>query len=278
MTARRLVPIVLPLLLLVGTASRPATASPQRGFLLEILVDGRPVREYRSHGTCYVEALKGRDYAIRLHNPLDVRVAVALAVDGLNTIDARHTTPAEARKWVLGPHETVTISGWQTSLHDARRFFFTSEERSYAARLGKVENLGVISAVFFRERIARVIPLGVMEREDRDSRKPEGEARHEPSPPTAADARGQGSAAAPSALAAPAPVEEYAATGMGDRTRHAVRHVHMDIEPHPVASVDIRYEYRPQLARLGVVPYREEGDGLARRERAQGFAGFCPLK
>ena len=78
---------------------------------------------------------KGKEYAIRLRNPYGVRVAVALSVDGLNTIDARETTATEARKWVLDPYETVTISGWQTSQTEARRFEFTTEARSYGQAL-----------------------------------------------------------------------------------------------------------------------------------------------
>ena len=67
-----------------------------------------------------------------------------MSVDGLNTIDARQTSAAGARKWVLDPYETVTISGWQTSRTEARRFEFTTEERSYGQALGKTANFGVI--------------------------------------------------------------------------------------------------------------------------------------
>ena len=122
------------------------------GFQVDVLVDGRHVPVYFGHGLRYVEASKGKKYSIRLRNPLGVRVAVALSVDGLNTIDARHTDPRSAQKWVLGPYETITISGWQTGMNDARRFFFTSEEQSYGAWLGKPQNLGIISVVFFREK------------------------------------------------------------------------------------------------------------------------------
>jgi len=114
---------------------------------IEILVDGAPRPQYPARGTRYVEALKGREYEIRLTNPYPVRVAVALAVDGLNTIDARHTSAAAARKWGLGPHESVTIRGWQTSLSHARRFTFTTEERSYGQSLGQTADLGVISGI-----------------------------------------------------------------------------------------------------------------------------------
>jgi hypothetical protein len=98
--------------------------------IIDIIVGGAPQPRYAHEGRWYVEARKGREYALRLRNPYPVRVAVALSVDGLNTIDARETTAAEARKWVLGPYETVTISGWQTSQLDARRFEFTTEARS----------------------------------------------------------------------------------------------------------------------------------------------------
>ena len=104
---------------------------------VDILVDGARQPRYAHEGRWYVEARKGREYAIRLRNPYPVRVAVALSVDGLNTIDARETTAAEARKWVLGPYETVTISGWQTSQLEARRFEFTTEARSYGQALGQ---------------------------------------------------------------------------------------------------------------------------------------------
>src|SRR5436309_6182995 len=131
------------------------SASPVRHSVgdVDILVDGAPQPRYPHGGRWYVEARKGREYAIRLRNPYAVRVAVALSVDGLNTIDARETSAADARKWVLGPYETVTISGWQTSQTEARRFEFTTEARSYGQALGKIANLGVISAVFYKERV-----------------------------------------------------------------------------------------------------------------------------
>jgi hypothetical protein len=38
------------------------------------------------------------------------------------------------------------------STERARRFYFTDERDSYGAKLGQTANLGVISAVIFRER------------------------------------------------------------------------------------------------------------------------------
>jgi len=275
----RLFPLVLTTLAL--TVAPSWASPPASGFRLEILVDGRAVPQYPARGTVYVEAVKGSDYAIRLHNPLDVRVAVALSVDGLNTIDARWTSAATARKWVLDPHETIVIPGWQTDMNHARRFFFTSERESYAEWLGKTENMGVISAVFFRERIARIEATMAAPIEG----KSQGEARGSAAG-GAAGAPTRESSRADSTVrpSPPAPnvagrqPEEYAATGIGDRADHAVRRISMDLEKEPVATLDVRYEFRPQLVRLGVLPpVPGASDPLARREGARGFEpGFCP--
>lgn len=264
------------LLAAIGHAAPSASIVPGPGARMDVLVDGSPLPRYAARGTWYIEALKGREYEIRLRNPFPVRVAVALSVDGLNTIDARQTTAAAARKWVLGPYETITIGGWQTSQTHARRFQFTSEEKSYGQWLGKTNDLGIITAVFFRERMPeRVV-----------STDPVTAPRAEPSAPPAdgkrrmeADATSLKGANAPQAARAQAQeADEYAATGLGQRTDHAVRQVYLDLEETAAASLSIRYEYRPQLVRLGILLARPaDGNPLARRERARGFdPGFCP--
>jgi hypothetical protein len=228
---------------------------------VEIMVRGVSQPKFVHNGRLYVEALKG-EYAIRLRNPYPVRVAVALSVDGLNTIDARETTAGDARKWVLGPYEIVTISGWQTSQSEARRFEFTTEARSYGAALGKTENLGMITAVFFRERVPVPVPYS-----SNDERRRQDQ---EPASPAAA---AQEAGAPPSRLKA---ADEYAATGMGRATDHAVTQVWLDLEDTSSQTVNIRYEFRPQLVRLGILP--PTPDPLDRRERARGFDdSFSPV-
>ena len=81
--------------------------------------------------------------------------------------------------------------------------------------------------------------------------------------------------ARPSAAAgSAAPSDDYAATGMGGRTTHEVEMVDIDLESAPAARVTIRYEFHPQLVRLGVLPRLETP--LDRREHARGFASYCP--
>src|SRR5262245_34218379 len=150
--------MVTGLALAAGPRSGISASFPPPPGDVEILVGNAAQPRYAHAGRWYVEARKGSEYAIRLRNPYGVRVAVALSVDGLNTIAGRETAAAAARKWVLGPYEPIVISGWQTSETEARRFEFTTEPHSYGQALGKTANLGVISAVYFRERVAMLSP------------------------------------------------------------------------------------------------------------------------
>ena len=64
---------------------------------------------------------------------------------------------------------------------------------------------------------------------------------------------------------------------MGRRTDHAVTQVWLDLEATPAQTVNIRYEFRPQLVRLGILPPAAASNTLERRERARGFEpGFSP--
>ncbi len=241
----------------------------QRAFEVQLLVDGRPLEEYYARGKKYVEAREGAEYEVRVRNPLPYRVAVALSVDGLNTIDARRTTAWNASKWVIEPHGTITVGGWQMSSERARRFYFTSERDSYGAKLGQTANLGVVSAVFFRE-LRRPIPITpprpIYKDDGRGSapplERPESSSRGDAAPNAA---KRQGSIAQ-------VPDDDYAATGIGRSVHNDVRWVNLELESQPTAEVMIRYEYYPALVRLGILPRRyERPDPLRRREDARGF-------
>jgi hypothetical protein len=261
--------------------SEPVVA--ENGFSVEVLVDGGRLNEYAARGRRYVEALENAEYELRIHNPLGTRVAVALSVDGLNTIDARHTSAWDAHKWVIEPYGTISVRGWQMSSENARRFYFTTERDSYAAKLGQTANLGIISAVFFRERGPfRILP--VTPGEPRPLYKEEDRIRDQPSLPSSAgesQSSGsvrRGSAKSPSAQPYPPPDDESAATGIGRSVRNDVQWIKMDLDSHPAGEITIRYEYRAALARLGIIPRDyPRPQVLDRRERAQGFEPrYCP--
>ncbi|HBB89226.1 MAG TPA: hypothetical protein DC047_16605 [Blastocatellia bacterium] len=242
-----------------------------RNFDLEILVGGRPLEEYYARSKNYVEAVPGAEYEVEVRNPFPFRVAVALSVDGLNTIDARRSSAWNASKWVIEPYGTITINGWQMSSERARRFYFTSEQDSYGAKLGQTANLGVVSAVFFRELHPVAIPImpGPPPRpryEERDQREPNS---------SGADSSA-GTRQAPSERANKGMMsrdDDYAATGIGRSVHNDVQWVNMDLDSRPIGEATIRYEYYAALVRLGIMPRHSypRRDPLGRRESASGF-------
>jgi hypothetical protein len=96
--------------------------------------------------------------------------------------------------------------------------------------------------------------------------------RQRPAPPSSA--RTEQEAASAEAKRAD---NEFAATGIGSPTDHAVTQVWLNLEGTPAQTVNIRYEFRPQLVTLGILPPAPTADPLQRRERARGFEpGFSP--
>jgi hypothetical protein len=252
----------------VSDAPEPVVVD--RRFEVHILVNGRPLDEYYARGKSYVEAIEGAEYELRIRNPLPFRVAVALSVDGLNTIDARRTTSWNASKWVIEPYGTINITGWQMSSERARRFYFTSERDSYGAKLGQTSNLGVVSAVFFRERRPITVPVTPPPR-PRPLYEEDGRRDSSSEAPTAGS-RTEDSAKQKQGQIAPVPDDEYAATGIGRSVHNDVRWINLELESRPAAEVMIRYEYYPALVRLGIVPRTyARPEPLRRREGATGF-------
>lgn len=263
--------------LVLWALAGPAMAVERGPFSMAILIDGQPIEEYAADGRNYVEALAGREYSVRLKNRTAGRIAVALAVDGLNSIDAETTTAREAAKWILAPYEEIVIDGWQTSSSNARRFYFTSETASYGAWLGKTQNLGVISAAFFRERPQPVPRARRMMQKEAQPDSSTGAPQSAPAPP--AEMRRDSESAAGEGVAQPILSDELAATGIGRETDHPVEWVRFDAEAAPAAQIEVRYEYRNALLKLGVLPRNcdEPRDRLAERERSRGFEpGFAP--
>src|SRR3989442_10268056 len=208
MTNSRFAPALLLVAALVPTGR--ALALERAGYSMEILVGGTPLSQYAARGTNYVEALKNREYSVRLRNGTGERVAIALSVDGLNSIDARTTSAGDARKWILGPYETITLDGWQTTSTTARRFLFTTEGRSYGAWLGRTQTLGLIAAAVFRER--RPVGIVIQGGERRDGAAGESQEAPKSSEPQAG--------ALPESPARPASPDDLGATRIGEETSH----------------------------------------------------------
>lgn len=117
--------------------------------------NGRAYREFFDYHRTVLKVRPNEEYSIVVRNPLPVRVAVAVSIDGLNSIDGKRTSLRNARKWIIEPNSSITVSGWQTSMSTLRKFIFTEDSSSFAQwkedKDGKryTANLGVIGVAWF---------------------------------------------------------------------------------------------------------------------------------
>jgi hypothetical protein len=156
-----------------------------------------------------------------------------------------------------------------------RQFTFVDEPASYAARSGRAnEKMGWIEVAAYRERRPFLRHAPQVVRPEPDRIEPEGAAergKSEAAPGATADSA---EAAAPTLLG-PTAARAYPGTGWGERRNDPVVLVSFDPEGEPGERVTLRYEYRPALVALGVLPRRSPSrDRLAERDRAD--AGFAP--
>jgi len=239
----------------------------------------------------YLQAFAGRNYSVVLRNNTGRRIAVLLAVDGLNAVNGEITSlRSNEPMYVLDAWQTATIRGWRTSLVEVRRFVFVDEKRSYAERTGQSNSdMGWIRVLAFREQPARQAyspGWGRVKSFLRDggssAPSPEGleyapQARAPQPTEELAPAPTRAKSAVPEAqdnlARGEAPGRSFPGTGWGERRTDRVQRVEFKPEPVAVDHLIFRYEYASGLRALGIVPVGERWrDRLGERDGDLGFA------
>ena len=275
------------LIALLAAAAAAACTSPPAcavGSLVDLqIVDrsrGDLLTTYRYRGASYVAGQPGARYAVRLVNRSAARVLVVLSVDGVNAVSG-DTAATGQTGYVLGPWQSTDITGWRKSDAEAAAFYFTALPDSYAARTGRPDNVGVIGAAVFRERVQEQVQQSFAAPPSRDR----VESTNRPEPErygAAADANGTGNgaaserarpapAAAPSPTTAPLAKAEKLGTGHGEREYSPITLTSFErATTQPAEIVQMRYDSYANLAAAGIVARPRIDDG------PRAFPGYVP--
>lgn len=136
----------------IAAASLPASAV---GRLADVqLVDRStgqilPVHAYR--GEYWVAGQPGAKYAIQIRNSRGQRILAVTSVDGLNVLSGE-TADYSQSGYVFESGQRYGIDGWRKSDSQVAAFVFTASGDSYAERIGKPRDMGVIGVALFREQ------------------------------------------------------------------------------------------------------------------------------
>ncbi len=252
------------LLTLLAAAAATACSSPPAaavGSLVDMqIVDrgrGETLSTWRHRGASYVAGRPGDRYAVRLTNRSPGRVMVVLSVDGVNAISG-DTAAVSQTGYVLAPYQSAEITGWRKSDSQAAAFYFTALPDSYAARTGRPDNVGVIGAAVFRERVPEQRGDWFQPAPSLAKENGAGSGRLEPerqAPSAAADA---GAATQDSARRSRSELagrdEKKLGTGHGEREYSPITQTAFErASSTPTEIVQVRYDSYANLIASGVI-------------------------
>ncbi len=161
-----------------AVARGPGRFAPAEASSLALTdADSEPLPTYYRDGVTYVLGVPGERYQIRIDNPFGERVEAVVSVDGRDAVSGRKADYYRQRGYVLPAYGSVTIDGFRQSLERTAAFRFVDPSRSYSARLGTPENVGIVGVAFFRARPVRTRPLPRPYRSEQPSSRDLGEAR-----------------------------------------------------------------------------------------------------
>jgi hypothetical protein len=184
-------------------------------------------------GEYWVAGRPGTTYAIEIHNPLDERVLAVTSVDGVNVISGA-TAAWNQTGYVFRPQQDYRLTGWRKSDDVVAAFTFTASPNSYAARTGRLANVGVIGVAVFRERQQPQVFLP-------------------PPSPEPLPFREQSTPAPIAGSPAPMPAAKLG-TGHGEREYSHVENTEFERrQTQPDEIIRIRYDSLDNLVAMGIV-------------------------
>ena len=120
-------------------------------FEFEVLIHGSSAREYYHQQSHYIEGKEGSKFSLRMRNNSSHRVLFVPTVDGLSIMNGKEAS-LKSKGYIVDAHDALTIDGWRTSDDKVAEFFFASNKNSYAKKMGRGGNLGVIGCAVFKEK------------------------------------------------------------------------------------------------------------------------------
>ena len=134
-------------------------------YEFDVLVHGSSAKEYYHNGSYYIEGKEGTRFSIRMRNNSSHRVLFVPTVDGLSIMNGKEAS-FKSSGYIVGAYDSLTISGWRTSNDNVAEFFFSSPKQSYASKMDRAGNLGVIGCAVFKEKKpVEVITKTIIEKE-----------------------------------------------------------------------------------------------------------------
>ncbi len=216
---------------------------------ITVLIDGARAKIYNCRGRYYIEGRNGRDYSLLITNLTGRRIKVSAAVDGLDVIDGRNAS-FDKPGYIINPYSNANIKGWRISDHEVASFKFGPISESYAMKMDRPSEIGVMSFGFFEERHPEIY----IQSYDYSIKKYKSAGEIADRPSCAADGGNKSSENSRSTKSRMPLADEQLGTEFGERRDSRVSHTVFQSETsYPRAAVKINYASYNELVKLGVI-------------------------
>ncbi len=118
---------------------------------IEILVNGKPIKQHLHNQKWYAEGREGSEYSIKVTNNKSARILVAGAIDGLNFLNGK--VGDSDYGYVLHANSSFEVKGYRIDDKTVAAFKFGRKENSYAVEKQMGHNTGIIAIKSFDEKI-----------------------------------------------------------------------------------------------------------------------------
>lgn len=143
-------------------------------YEINVLINGKPAREFYHNNRFYVEGRDGSEYTIKLKNHGHKKAMVVLSVDGIEVLKGGQAKDAESG-YIVNPFSSIEIKGYRIDDNKVATFKFSDGTTSYATQveqkfdpvkieevkkgeIAPAQNNGVIGVRIWEEKDAKVIP------------------------------------------------------------------------------------------------------------------------
>jgi len=118
---------------------------------VQVLVEGKPIKQYGHEGRTFVMAKDGVEYSVKIRNNNPHRVLAVVAVDGVDTMTGKAASQQDGG-YVIAGYSAYTVTGYRKDMDSTAAFKFVPKQKSYAKAGGKGGNEGVIAVAVWGEK------------------------------------------------------------------------------------------------------------------------------
>jgi len=114
-----------------------------KAFELQVLVNGRPVKETTFQGNTFIEARRGTQYTLKLKNNTHRRALAVFSVDGIDVLRGKKAEETGSG-YIVDSYSQIEIKGFRVDDENVSAFRFDDKKESYANKVGAKTSNGKI--------------------------------------------------------------------------------------------------------------------------------------